>query len=294
MSIKIGLDCGHGLKTAGKQTPNGIKEWEINDAVRDKVVAKLSEYDCEIMHTDNNEGNVDESLSYRLNAYLNAKVDAFASIHHNAFKGIFGTHTGVEVYVDINATDDDMRLAECIYKRLVEYTGLKGRGIKKVNFYVINQNKVPAVLIEGGFMDGKHDYEVITSEAGQDAYARAVAEGLVEFLGLTVKTPLVEAAKKSNEEIAREVIAGWWGNGSARKTNLTKAGYDYSAVQAIVNKLVKGESVAPTAPAKKSNEEIAREVIAGKWGNGAARKQRLKEAGYNASAIQALVNKMLK
>lgn len=289
MSIKIGLDCGHGLKTAGKQTPNGIKEWEINDAVRDKVVAKLSEYDCEIMHTDNNEGNVDESLSYRLNAYLNAKVDAFASIHHNAFKGIFGTHTGVEVYVDVNATDDDMRLAECIYKRLVEYTGLKGRGIKKVNFYVINQNKVPAVLIEGGFMDGKHDYNVITSEAGQDAYARAVAEGFVEFFGLTVKYATTEETK-SVTDIAKEVIQGKWGNGSARKTNLTKAGYDYAIVQAEVNRLVKGEK----APAKKSNEEIAQEVIKGLWGNGAARKKRLTDAGYNYSVIQAIVNKKLK
>ena len=41
--------------------------------------------------------------------------------------------------------------------------------------------------------------------------------------------------KKSNEELANEVIAGKWGNGNARKTALTKAGYDYDAVQAIVN-----------------------------------------------------------
>ncbi len=46
------------------------------------------------------------------------------------------------------------------------------------------------------------------------------------------------SAKKSNTEIAKEVIAGKWGNGSARKTALTKAGYDYSAVQKIVNKLL--------------------------------------------------------
>ena len=41
--------------------------------------------------------------------------------------------------------------------------------------------------------------------------------------------------KKSNEELANEVIAGKWGNGNARKTALTNAGYDYDAVQAIVN-----------------------------------------------------------
>ena len=43
------------------------------------------------------------------------------------------------------------------------------------------------------------------------------------------------SSKKSNETIANEVIQGKWGNGNARKTALTNAGYDYNAVQAIVN-----------------------------------------------------------
>lgn len=42
------------------------------------------------------------------------------------------------------------------------------------------------------------------------------------------------------EAIAREVIDGKWGNGRARKEKLTEAGYDYSAVQMIVNRLVTG------------------------------------------------------
>lgn len=46
--------------------------------------------------------------------------------------------------------------------------------------------------------------------------------------------------KKSNEEIAKEVVAGKWGDGNARKTALTKAGYDYKTIQSLVNKLLKG------------------------------------------------------
>lgn len=45
-------------------------------------------------------------------------------------------------------------------------------------------------------------------------------------------------ALKSVETIAKEVIQGKWGNGQERKDRLTKAGYDYSKVQAAVNKLV--------------------------------------------------------
>lgn len=187
MAIKIGLDPGHGLKTAGKQTPTGIKEWTLNDKVCDKVVALLADYDCEIIRTDNNEGNIDESLADRLSKYLNAGVKVFVSIHHNAFTGSWNTATGVEVFTDKNPTAEDTRLAKCIYDKLVKYTGLKGRGIKKENWYVINQNKIPAVLVEGGFMDGSKDYGIITSEAGQTAYASAVADGIIEFLGLKKK-----------------------------------------------------------------------------------------------------------
>lgn len=43
-----------------------------------------------------------------------------------------------------------------------------------------------------------------------------------------------------------------------------------------------------------SIDEVAREVIAGKWGNGAIRKQKLRAAGYNPAMVQARVNELLK
>lgn len=48
-----------------------------------------------------------------------------------------------------------------------------------------------------------------------------------------------EAKKKSAETIAKEVIAGKWGNGEERKNKLKKAGYDYKIIQKLVNKLLK-------------------------------------------------------
>lgn len=52
-------------------------------------------------------------------------------------------------------------------------------------------------------------------------------------------------------------------------------------------------STPAAAPAKKSEDTIAAEVIAGKWGNGQDRVNRLKQAGYNPAAIQAKVNAKL-
>lgn len=50
---------------------------------------------------------------------------------------------------------------------------------------------------------------------------------------------------------------------------------------------------APSAPAKKDNTTIAREVLAGKWGNGNDRKNRLQAAGYDYNAVQNRVNQLL-
>ena len=56
---------------------------------------------------------------------------------------------------------------------------------------------------------------------------------------------------------------------------------------------VSGTPVSSTTP-KKSVTEVAKEVLAGKWGNGADRKKRLTEAGYNYSEVQAKVNELCK
>ena len=50
------------------------------------------------------------------------------------------------------------------------------------------------------------------------------------------------SAKKSIEEVAKEVIDGKWGNGSDRKKKLEAAGYNYEEVQVKVNELLKGGS----------------------------------------------------
>ena len=98
-----------------------------------------------------------------------------------------------------------------------------------------------------------------------------------------------QGGKKSVAEVAKEVIAGKWGNGADRKNRLEAAGYNYQEVQNQVNALVKG-----TAKPEKSVAEVAKEVIAGKWGNGADRKNRLEAAGYNYQTVQNKVNELLR
>lgn len=59
---------------------------------------------------------------------------------------------------------------------------------------------------------------------------------LIKEISGNAPTPV--KPKKSNEEIADEVIAGKWGNGDDRKNRLTAEGYDYNTIQNIVNQIL--------------------------------------------------------
>lgn len=107
---------------------------------------------------------------------------------------------------------------------------------------------------------------------------------------LTADLEQVTLTKKNIDELAKEVIAGKWGNGEERKNRLTQAGYNYSEIQTRVNSML---SNTPN-PQKKSVDEIAKEVIQGKWGNGQDRKNKLTQAGYNYIEVQNKVNQVLK
>lgn len=105
-----------------------------------------------------------------------------------------------------------------------------------------------------------------------------------------VKIATIKPVKKSVNTLAKEVLAGKWGNGADRKSRLTKAGYDYAKVQAAVNKLVKTSQMTQD----KIINAVAHEVIAGRWGNGQERIDRLKAAGYDPDKIQKRVNELMK
>jgi hypothetical protein len=100
--------------------------------------------------------------------------------------------------------------------------------------------------------------------------------------------PTPPHTRKTVVELAHEVIAGKWGNGPDRTHALLVAGYDPNAVQAEVDREMRGNS----NPATKSVHAVALEVLKGKWGNGPDRIARLTRAGYNANAVQAEVNRL--
>lgn len=210
--FKIALGAGHGINTAGKRClkeidPNETREWWLNDRICDMVESGLRAYDgYELLRLDDSDdGQVNVALAVRTANANSWGADFYLSVHHNAgIKG--GTGGGIVVYTHPECSKESEAWSDALYKRLIAKTGLKGNRTTpqaKSDLYVLRHTKMPAVLLELGFMDSKTDVPVILSEE----YARACAESIVEVLvergGLKRKQ-----AEKSETDLALEWITG--------------------------------------------------------------------------------------
>lgn len=180
----IALDAGHGLKTAGKRCMRSIdpaetREWWLNDRIADQVQALLAGYDCTTIRVDDTTGAKDIPRASRVKAANNARADMYISIHHNGgIKG--GTGGGTVVYYYSSAAARPQQ-AQQLYNAVTARTGLLGNRSQKVikyGFDVVKYTKMPAFLIENGFMDSRVDTPIILTPA----HAERTAQGIVSFL----------------------------------------------------------------------------------------------------------------
>lgn len=130
----------------------------------------------------------------------------------------------------------------------------------------------------------------IGASSGQYRYIAVQVEGGATYASIggttSGSTSSSAPAKKDVATVAQEVINGKWGNGDDRKRKLEAAGYNYSEVQAKVNQMLGAGGGATNV----NIDALARDVIAGKYGNGDARKKAL---GSNYTAVQKRVNEIL-
>jgi len=169
------LDAGHGYNTPGKRSPDGMREYEFNRAVALYARSLFQDYQNTTVffaHSDDR----DVPLQERTNKANSLNVDAYVSIHANAFgSGGWTSASGIETYVYPSRPPVANQLAQKIQRNLIVETGLPDRGVKTANFHVLRETKMDAVLIECGFMTSQNDIKLLRSEA----YRRTVAEAIV-------------------------------------------------------------------------------------------------------------------
>ena len=182
------------------------------------------------------------------------RLEAYKPVKTEKYYTIGWGHYGSDVKKNQKITLDQAN--KMLKSDLKKYEANVNKYMKIYNF---NQNQFDALIsfaynigsIDTLTDNGKRSLDTIKKKL--PLYTKAGGKtlaGLVRRREAELKlfnTPVKEAAspvvsnKKSNEEIAREVIAGKWGNGNTRKSKLTKAGYDYEAIRKLVNQMIKGK-----------------------------------------------------
>lgn len=188
--VKIVLDAGHGYETPGKRSPAGEREWSFNNKVALAAAAKLNSYEnVQILRVDDPTGRTDVALKTRTDRANNWKADVYVAIHHNALTGKWGKHSGIETYTmdHPQANPKSVVLAKEIHPRIVKAMGLQNRGIKRANFHVLRETRMPAILTEGGFMDSTIDIVKLRDDRYLKAQGEAIAEGLAAYFNLRPK-----------------------------------------------------------------------------------------------------------
>lgn len=183
--IKIAIDAGHGLHTPGKRTPDGEREWSFNHKVAIAIVEKLRIYkNVEILRLDDPTGTTDIPLKTRTDRANAWQADVLVSCHHNAYLGKWGGHGGVETYTLPRSSERSIQLANQVHPLVVKAMGLRDRGRKRSNLHMLRESKMPAILVEGGFMDSTTDIESLRNEEKLKAQGEAIGQGLALYFKL--------------------------------------------------------------------------------------------------------------
>lgn len=212
--MKILIDNGHGVNTAGKKSPDKqLLEYKYNREIAIQMVAELKAkgYDAERIVTEETDISLGERCR-RVNAICNKIGTAnviLISVHVNAAGsgGVWRSAGGWCAYTTRGVTKSDAiatKLYEAAEVSLAAYaealeagkkTGLydskqrpfrtdyqDGDADQEADFYIIKNTKCPAVLTENLFMDNKTDMAFLLSEAGRKAIVDLHVNGIINYI----------------------------------------------------------------------------------------------------------------
>ncbi len=223
----IVLDPGHGGFDKGAVSSYGYEKDYALDVAR-QLRPLLQAKGFRVLMT--RESDVFVPLEVRARVANETQYSVFVSLHFNATDSD-ASATGFEIYsltprgapstyednltlasINIqNGTGEDaasVELSSCIYHALVGQVGEFDRGIKRARFAVLRLTKIPAVLVEGGFLTERGESRLIASSEWRKKLADAICAGIDNFrtLAETKKRPMLVAdyRRQSIEVAARE------------------------------------------------------------------------------------------
>lgn len=183
MATKIFVDAGHGGPDPGA-VANGVIEQYVNLNVVNELARLLRMGGYEVMQyrttpTENVLSDKNADLRNRAMMANNWGADYFISIHTNS--SLNPSANGFEAYVYRLGTRA-AELAQSIVDTFVEQLGSKDNGVRQANFAVLRRTRMPATLLELGYLTNPTEALNLNSPAWQKAAAKAIYDGIYRFV----------------------------------------------------------------------------------------------------------------
>ena len=189
---RIVIDAGHGNFDGGAESPNGVLEKDLNLVIAKKLEKRLTEDGFRVIMTRSDDNGIhNEALTditekkksgmYQRRDIMNESgAEMFVSIHMNMFQD--SSCSGPQVFYSPNREESEM-LAREIQMRLAELS-VEKREIKAAGqgIYLLKTAKIPAVLVECGFLSNPLEEAKLCTEEYQNRIVNAIAVGIEQYI----------------------------------------------------------------------------------------------------------------
>ncbi|GAB6153477.1 N-acetylmuramoyl-L-alanine amidase [Desulfosporosinus burensis] len=184
------LDPGHGGYDPGAVSSQGVYEKEINLQIAHKVKEMLRPSGIVVFLTREEDSDYVPNgvtgktskkkidLNHRIDMANQEKANVFVSLHVNATAK--GQNSGAETFYHYKS-ESGKRLAELIQQELIKISGMNRRVAKPGDFYVIKNTKMPAVIVEVGYLSSTKEQTKLQQTWYQEQLSRAIAKGISNY-----------------------------------------------------------------------------------------------------------------
>ncbi len=181
---RVCLDAGHGGKDPGASSRGGLVEKEVVLSTTQLLAAELKSRGLDVRLT--REGDSFVELEDRPAVASRQGCDLFVAVHANAIRD--PSYHGLEIFywhgtwsaASATVRREGVELAEAI-QRACEREGLSVRSVRGADYKVLRYSRVPATLVEIGFLTNRTEERALATRAYRQRVAKAIADGITAY-----------------------------------------------------------------------------------------------------------------
>lgn len=176
--VMIVIDPGHGgPMDFGGVGIGGMREKDIVLPMSLEVAQILEQNNIQVVMTRKTDRDLD--LPPRSELANRVGADLFVSIHANAISMSRPDVNGLETFY----YQSGQVLAQYIQNSMLEaFPTMNNRGVKRARFHVLRHTKMPAALVEVGFVTGNYDSRILADPGQRSRMAQAIARGILKYV----------------------------------------------------------------------------------------------------------------